>query len=359
MTDPHQDPSLPADLFERSQTMLAHAHLSGELAVVNQAWSAGFAREVSALTGVALADLAVPDDHAAVAEQLERAAGGAGPGGGEHRFTRGDGAVRLLRWHAVPARDGAGLHLDAHDITADRAAADAALAELDALAASVSHDLRAPLRAIDGFSEILLADPESGLPEQTRRFLALVRSAGSDLAELFDDLLAVVRAAREPLELVDDIDPALLANEVVDAVLRPRQGDRDVTWVIGDVPLCRADARLLRRLLEALLDNALKFTAPHPTARIEFGFDEATGAYLVRDDGVGFDDALSDTAFRIFGRLHGREAFGGSGIGLAVAARVAARHGGRLWAESAAGAGATLRFTLGPVRTASRSGATA
>jgi two-component system sensor kinase len=221
-----------------------------------------------------------------------------------------------------------------------------AATELDAVATALAHDLRAPLRAIDGFSRILLADHAGTLPEQTQHYLALVRDAGTELADLLDDLVDIVGMVRAPLE-PREVDPALLARELIDAVLAPRAEGRDVTWTVGELPRCRADQALLRRLIEELLDNALKFTAPHGRARIELAWDEAAGAYAVCDDGIGFDGELPDQAFAIFGRLNGREDFAGTGAGLAIAARIAERHGGRVWGRGTPESGATVWFTIG------------
>jgi light-regulated signal transduction histidine kinase (bacteriophytochrome) len=214
-------------------------------------------------------------------------------------------------------------------------------AELDAIATALSHDLRAPLRAIDGFSRILLSDHAETMPEDTRRFLALVRDAGTELADLLDDLVDIAAIGRAPL-MARAIDPAVLAGELIAAVLAPRVGDRSVEWVVGETPRCWGDPALLRRLLEELLDNALKFGG----TRIELGFDADTGAYFVRDDGIGVDGPLAEQAYGIFGRLHGREAYPGTGAGLAIARRIAARHGGRVWVEGTLGAGATAWFTV-------------
>jgi PAS domain S-box-containing protein len=345
MTDPSlPHPSLPPDLFAGTPAMLAHANLAGTLDAVNPAWATALGSSPAALAGRPLGDLAHPDDRTAVAEQLARDAGG----GGIHRFAAADGAWRTLAWRAAPTTGGAGRHLAAWDVTAQLAASDALAAELDAVVSSVSHDLRAPLRAIHGFAGVLLDDRHvDGLPDDTRQFLGLVREAGAELARLFDDLLTVTRVTREPLSPRDGVDVGALAQEVVEYVLAERQGDRAVAWVIGDLPPCRADPALLRRLLEALLDNALKFTAPHERARIELAWDATHGAYVVRDDGVGFDPALAGHAFAIFGRLPTAQPFPGSGVGLAVAARVAARHGGRLWCDATPGAGAAFWFTVG------------
>jgi signal transduction histidine kinase len=222
---------------------------------------------------------------------------------------------------------------------------DQATRELDAIATALAHDLRAPLRAIDGFSRILLANHAETMPDQTQRYLALVRDAGTELADLLDDLVDVVGMTRVPLK-PRDVDPALLARELIEAVFEPRAEGRDVTWTVGELPRCCADQTLLRRLIEELLDNALKFTAPHGRARIELAWDESAGAYAVRDDGIGLDGELPEQAFAIFGRLNGREAFAGTGSGLAIAARIAERHGGRVWGRGTPDGGATVWFTI-------------
>jgi signal transduction histidine kinase len=211
-------------------------------------------------------------------------------------------------------------------------------AELDALATALSHDLRAPLRAIDGFSRILLRDDRGALPDDTRRFLELVRDAGTEVADLLDDLVEIVRVTRVGLD-VRDVDVGAVAREVIDAT------PGDVEWDVGSgLPSCRADPTLTRRLLEELLDNAVKYGG----ARVEVGWDADAEAYFVRDDGIGIAGDLSAQALAIFGRLHAREDYGGgTGAGLALASRIVARHGGRLWGRGALGAGLTVWFTLG------------
>jgi signal transduction histidine kinase len=221
-------------------------------------------------------------------------------------------------------------------------------AELDALASALSHDLRAPLRAIDGFSRILLSEERVGvLPEETRRFLELVRDAGTELAELLDDVVDLARVVRVPLE-PRELDVGGLAREVVVAVLGPRvPAGRSVEWVVAEgMPGAVGDQVLVRRLLLELLDNALKFGAE----RVEVGWDDATGAWFVADDGAGWNGGgeLPGQALEIFGRLVGRDEHPGTGAGLALAVRICARHGGRLWGRAAAapGGGATVWFTL-------------
>jgi two-component system sensor kinase len=229
--------------------------------------------------------------------------------------------------------------------------------ELDALASALSHDLRAPLRAIDGFSRILLSEERvETLPDETRRFLELVRDAGTELAELLDDVVDLARVARVGVE-ARPVAVGTLARELVGAVLEPRVPvGRAVVWVVDPaLPAATGDQVLVRRLLLELLDNALKFGAE----RVEVGWDAEAGAYFVADDGIGWnggggngngdgDGALPAQALEIFGRLVGRDEYPGAGAGLALAVRIAARHGGRLWGRSdGPGAGATVWFTLG------------
>ncbi|WP_051222910.1 sensor histidine kinase [Conexibacter woesei] len=221
-------------------------------------------------------------------------------------------------------------------------------AELDALASALSHDLRAPLRAIDGFSRILLSEERVGvLPDETRRFLELVRDAGTELAELLDDVVDVARVTRVPLA-ARELDVGVLARELIAAVLGPSVPvGRDVEWVIADgMPGAVGDQVLVRRLLLELLDNAVKFGA----TRVEVGWDADAGAWFVADDGAGWRDggALPAQALEIFGRLVGRDEHPGTGAGLALAVRICGRHGGRLWGRAAPDGGATFWFTLAP-----------
>jgi light-regulated signal transduction histidine kinase (bacteriophytochrome) len=219
-------------------------------------------------------------------------------------------------------------------------------AELDALSSALSHDLRAPLRAIDGFSRILLSEERVGaLPDETRRFLELVRDAGTELAELLDDVVDLARVARVELT-VRELDVGALTRELVAAVLDPRVPiGRSVTWAIADgMPAATGDQVLVRRLLLEVLDNAVKFGAE----RVEVGWDAAEAAWFVADDGVGWNAGeLPRQALEIFGRLVGRDEYSGTGAGLALAVRICARHGGRLWGRAGAEGGATFWFTLG------------
>ena len=223
--------------------------------------------------------------------------------------------------------------------------------ELEAFSYSVSHDLRAPLRAIDGFSQILQEDYEHALDDEGMDYLGRVRAASRHMATLIDDLLDISRVGRRPLRR-EPVDLSRLAAGIIEE-LRASQPGREAEFVAGENIMAWGDASLLKVALENLLGNAWKFTAREEVARIEFGADRDPGpgflapVYYVRDNGAGFDRAYADKLFGAFQRLHGQDEFEGTGIGLATVARIVHRHGGRVWAEGSVGEGATFYFTLG------------
>jgi PAS domain S-box-containing protein len=222
-----------------------------------------------------------------------------------------------------------------------------AVSELEAFSYSVSHDLRAPLRAIDGFSQALCAHGAERLDDQGRHYLERIRAGARRMSDLIDDLLLLARVSRSALRR-DAVDVGELAAGIVDEQRRRHPG-RHVDVRIAKGMAATADRRLLAIALENLLDNAWKFTSRRPQAHIEVGTEPKDGeeAYFVRDDGAGFDMAYADKLFGAFQRLHDAADFEGTGIGLATAQRVIARHGGRMWAEGRPGEGATFFFTLG------------
>jgi DNA-binding response OmpR family regulator len=220
--------------------------------------------------------------------------------------------------------------------------------ELEAFSYSVSHDLRTPLRAIDGFSRILLSEHAAGLDEVGRNYLERVRRAAQRMGMLIDDLLMLSRVSRAETSK-EPIDIGAIADDVVDA-LRRHEPERVVeTRVAKGLPV-HGDPRLLRIALENLLGNAWKFTGRCAEPRIEFGAQDGDGGagpvYYVRDNGAGFDMQYAAKLFAPFQRLHGADEFPGTGIGLATVHRIIQKHGGRIWVESAVGAGTTFYFTL-------------
>ena len=231
-----------------------------------------------------------------------------------------------------------------HDRTAQLEAANR---ELESFAYSVSHDLRAPLRTMDGFSSLLLTDYQAQLDEEGRNHLGRIKEASRRMGQLINDLLDLSRITRSEFDR-QRVDLAVLAKEIA-ADLKMQDPDRQVEWDISPDLVVEGDSRLLRIVLENLLGNAYKFTGQCEQAFIAFGMTVQSDkrVYFVRDNGAGFDMTYVDKLFSPFQRLHGREEYPGTGIGLATVQRIITRHGGRIWPEATVNQGATFYFTLG------------
>ncbi len=222
----------------------------------------------------------------------------------------------------------------------------AANSELDAFAYSVSHDLRAPLRSIDGFSQVLLEDYGAGLDEAARDSLQRVRAASQRMATLIDDLLKLARVTRTEMR-TERVDLSGMARELVLDIQRTTP-DRQVEFAIAPGLEAQGDSRLLRVVLDNLLRNGWKYTGKQPQPRVEFtAMDENGGrVFVIKDNGAGFDMKYADKLFGVFQRLHSTAEFEGTGVGLATVRRIINRHGGRIWAEGIVDQGATFYFTL-------------
>jgi PAS domain S-box-containing protein len=223
---------------------------------------------------------------------------------------------------------------------------EAANQELESFSYSVSHDLRAPLRAIEGFSRILLKDHTDGLDAEGHRLLDIISANTQKMGQLIDDLLAFSQLGRRELKATN-LDMDRLVGEVVKE-LQDGLGERTVQWHLHPLQRTRADRALMRQVWVNLLDNALKFTRPRETATIEVGCrrEADEDIYYVEDNGVGFDTQYIHKLFGVFQRLHRYEEFEGTGVGLALVQRIIERHGGRIWAEGRVGGGATFSFAL-------------
>lgn len=223
---------------------------------------------------------------------------------------------------------------------------EAANKELEAFSYSVSHDLRAPLRAIDGFSRILIEDHSQNLSDEVVRLLGIVRSNTQQMGILIDDLLAFSRLSRQPVSkrTINMID---LVRKVLDTLTVDMEG-REVEIKIGKLPECKGDQTLLKQVWMILLSNALKYTLERDVALIEIGCNESESGqvYFVKDNGVGFDMQYVGKLFGVFQRLHRSEEYEGTGVGLAIVQRIVHRHGGRVWAESESNVGTTFYFTV-------------
>jgi PAS domain S-box-containing protein len=329
----------------------------------------GYPRET--LVGRTPEFVSAPDrnDLAAVAAMMQRAFAGE-PQRFEFWGRRADGEafpkdVRLVRgtWFGqdvliatadditgqVQAREeirrlNAGLEKRVQERTSELTAANR---ELESFAYSISHDLRSPLRAIDGFSHLLAEDYEDKLDHQGRDYLGRVRKAVQRMGTLIDDILELSRVTRQEMRR-EPVDLGRLAEELNEEIARAWPGKQPAISLPGRC-LAEGDPQLLRLMLQNLLENAWKYSGRNSAPEIEFGCETLDGRQVcyVRDNGVGFDMAHAGRLFTPFQRLHKPEDFQGNGIGLATVARIVRRHGGRIWAESAPGAGATFRFTLG------------
>ncbi len=314
-----------------------------------------------------------PDERLFVADAWNEAVRRGADFNSEYRIRRSDGAYRWFESRAVPLLDDSGAitrwfgsNIDIHDARAmsdelrrlnagleqrvEQRTSELAAAnhELEAFSYSVSHDLRAPLRTIDGFSEAVMEDYGRDLPDEARRFLQLIREGSQRMAALIEDLLTFSRLSRQPLRR-ERVHTQRLVNQALEE-LRPEIGDRRVDLDIGVLPPVEADPRLTRQVWLNLLSNALKYTRPVGHARITVTSRMANGEriFQVADNGTGFDMTYAGKLFGVFQRLHNDAAFEGTGVGLAIVQRIVHRHGGRVWATAAVNEGATFSFTLGP-----------
>jgi len=276
-------------------------------------------------------------------------------GAGSMGETRGENAVTGLRADLDEQRRRvAELEGQLRDREAER---DAAVRELDVLCYAISHDLRAPLRAVDGFSEALAEDCAEQVGDEGRGYIRRVRTAAARMVAMIDAILELSRLARAQMER-SEVDVSELAG-VVAGEVEKRYPDRSVNLIVQPGVIALADQPQLRLLLETLVDNAWKFTGKRAEACVEIGFREGgEPEYCVRDDGAGFDMAFAGKLFAPFQRLHAPSDFEGLGVGLARAKRIVQRHGGRIRIEATVDGGATVYFSLGqrPGAQASRVG---
>ena len=223
--------------------------------------------------------------------------------------------------------------------------------ELESFSYSVSHDLRAPLRHIQGYVEMLTRELDPSLSEKARRFLRTISDAGQEMGVLIDDLLAFSRMGRTEM-IQQEIDLTLLVADVRRGLEIAWRGNRNINWTVDALPRVQGDGAMVRQVLFNLLANAIKYTRGRDPAEIAIGVlaepEEGRVVFYVRDNGAGFDMKYADKLFGVFQRLHRADEFEGSGIGLASVRRIIARHGGRTWAEGRLNAGATFYFTLKP-----------
>ena len=356
------------DLYERAPCGYHSLDAEGMIVRMNQTECRWLGYQLDEVIGKkTVFDLLAPEDRTSARTRFDRLVGGEDIGTGEVRFVRKDGSRFSALVSSSVARDATGrawrIRATMVDQTEFRGARDmvnrlnASLQrhvaeledvnrELERFSYSVSHDLRAPLRAIAGFARLLKEDHVSRLDAEGLRLLEVINVNTERMGRLIDDLLSLSRLSRTPLTR-SPVDMTRLVTGVV-ADRKAAGADGDVVISIGDLPDAQADPGLLKHVWERLIDNAVKFTAGVAGARVDIGAQRGNGStvYTVRDNGMGLDMQYAEKVFEVFQRLHPQSEYEGTGVGLAVVQRVVHRHGGRVWVESAPGRGATFFFTL-------------
>ena len=346
-----QQEKLYRTLAEQAPEVVWNTDAKGTLTFMNRAWYelvGGTPGDWLGHTGLAAIH---PDDRADVAANWLRCARTLQTFTGVRRIRAKDGSYHAMSYKAAPVLDDhghvafwVGIDADITEFKAIERALRNSNQELEAFSYSVSHDLRAPLGAIGGFSKALALRLEGQDDERVRHYLARIQAGVEKMEQLIEALLSLAKVARAPLHF-GTVDLTAIARETLEG-LKMQHPERRVNVQVQDGLQAQGDARLLRVMLENLLGNAWKFTSLRPEARIEVGREQDSHIFHVRDDGVGFDMAYAGKLFSAFHRLHTEAEFPGTGIGLATVRRIVARHQGRAWAESREGEGTTFFFTL-------------
>jgi PAS domain S-box-containing protein len=364
LTDRKRSEEEREKFFTASLDLLAIASLDGYLKRLSPSWEETFGWTLQELLARPWLDFVHPEDRAATVAASARLAQGAPVLEFENRYQCRDGSYRWLSWRVpAPAAGSTTLYAAARDVTElNRHQVEirrlneellkkieealAANKDLEAFSYSVSHDLRAPLRAIDGYSQLLLEEQGDRLDEEGKRMLKIVMRGAGRMGELIDDLLEFSKTGRVSLQACH-LDMNALAEEV-SRDLESQNPGRKIEFRLGDLPPSWGDKGLLRQVFVNLLGNAVKYTLPRNVASIEVGgsSDKAENTYWVRDNGVGFDMQYVHKLFGVFQRLHTNQEFEGTGVGLALVQRIIQRHGGKIRAEGRVDQGATFTFSL-------------
>jgi PAS domain S-box-containing protein len=356
--------------FDLTRDLLCVAGFDGYFKRVNPAWAKTFGYTSQEMRSKPFLEFVHPDDREKTIKETNRLARGGEIISFENRYQCKDGSYRWLLWSARPLLEEQLIYASARDLTERKQIEEQVLKlngelkqraemlevanqELESFSYSVSHDLRAPLRHIHGFVELLQQAPALQGDETSRRQMKIIAKAAGEMGRMIDDLLAFSRTGRVAMHPVE-FDLRAMIDQIIQDRALECQGRR-IAWEIKPLSRVAGDPGLLRLVWTNLLDNALKYTRPREEAKIEIGQMTGTPAgareavFYVRDNGVGFDMQYTSNLFGVFQRLHRAEEFEGTGIGLANVQRIIQRHGGRVWAEAHVDVGATFYFSL-PLR---------
>jgi len=350
--------------FTLTRDLLCIAGFDGYFKRTNPAWETTFGYSNEEMVSQPFIDFVHPDDRERTVAEGAKLAAGDETVSFENRYRCKDGSYRWLLWNARPIVEQKLIYCSARDVTERKmneeeiqklnfgiqqraAQLEIANKELEAFSYSVSHDLRAPLRHIDGFVGLLDKQARVKLDDNGKRYLEVIAKAARQMGMLIDDLLVFSRMGRAELSQ-QKVDMNNLVEEVVNTQKAELNG-RHVEWKIASLPTVQADPSMLRQVLVNLVSNAVKYSRPRDPAVIEIGCQSETPLeflFYVRDNGVGFDMQYANKLFGVFQRLHHADEFEGTGIGLANVRRIIHRHGGRTWAEGQVDQGATFFYTL-------------
>jgi len=351
--------------FVLTRDVLCIAGFDGYFKRVNPSWERTFGYTSEELLSQPFLEFVHPDDRQQTAAEAEALARGEETVDFENRYRCKDGSYRWLTWSARSLPGEKLIYASGRDLTDRRRAEEEVLKlneelkqhadqlevsnkELEAFSYSVSHDLRAPLRHMDGFVEMLSKRAAEKLDDRERRYLGIISDSAKQMGTLIDDLLLFSRMNRTEFHY-GTVDSNAMVHEVLDSMFLDIKGRR-ITWKISPLPEVRADPAMLRQVWVNLIANAIKYTRPRNPAEIEIGYSDGPETdewtFFIRDNGVGFDMQYADKLFGVFQRLHRSEEFEGTGIGLANVRRIVSRHGGRTWADSKIDQGSTFFFTL-------------
>jgi PAS domain S-box-containing protein len=353
-------------IMEHSPDVICTINEQGEYIFVSAACQKMWGYKPDDLVGRNYMDLVHLPDREKTGEALADIMTGGALRDFENRYHRQDGSLVPVAWSTSWWADEKLMFCVARDISAQKEAEDSirqlnadlseraaqlgeANKELEAFSYSVSHDLRAPLRHVHGYVEMLERATEGQLSDKAQRYLRTIKGASVEMAQLIDDLLAFSRMGRA--EMIESHVPLeALLRDTMKGLELANQG-RNIVWKVAPLPQVVGDPSMLKQVLANLVGNAVKYTGKCDPAEIEVGYageEEDRAIFFVRDNGAGFDMQYAHKLFGVFQRLHRAEEFEGTGIGLATVRRIIARHGGRVWADAKVGEGATFHFTLRP-----------